>query len=75
MVRLSITLGVIPRRTGRNIRGIPPSAGLARGAYSPKQIRKSTIGRTITKASKPSWLIKVEKDTSLDDEIKDYKEV
>ena len=75
MVRLSIILGIIPRRTGRNIKGIPPSAGLARGAYSPKQIRKSTIGHTIAKASKPSWVFKVGKDTSLDDEIKDYKEV
>ena len=72
MLKLNITLGsIIPKKTF--IRGVPPSAGFARSAYSPKQVRKPTVGHTFAKASKPSWLFLVEKDTLLDEEISNWK--
>ncbi len=64
MIKLKI---FIPPKTGRDIRHIP-SAGLARSAYFPKRVLP-TVGRTIAKASKPSWIITVVRDTLLDDEM------
>ncbi len=70
VIKLKIQLDSIPLRTMRNIRGVPSTAGLARSAYPPRRARMASPA----KASRPSWWITVEKDESLDKEIKDWKE-
>lgn len=61
---------VIPPRTGRSIRHIPPTAGFQRSARSP---RPSTVCRA-AKASEPSFL-KVEEDTLFDEEFQRIPEL